>query len=196
MVSSRDLNDLKPYVKYLAEQLIKKAAEQGLMVLVTSTLRDREYQEYLYSLGRSRPGSVVTTLKIPGAHGAGLAFDVCQNIKGHEYDNAFFEKIGRIGVSLGLEWGGNWKTFVDRPHFQYVQGLTNEQIRAGMLPIFPEIPVPAPPPAEHWAEPYFKRLTETYGIKISDKRFDDPISRGEIFVLLSRMMDKLSSTSK
>jgi peptidoglycan L-alanyl-D-glutamate endopeptidase CwlK len=196
MINSRNINDLHPYVKYLAEQLISKASEQGLKVLVTSTLRDDEYQGTLYAQGRSKPGQVVTMLKYPGAHGKGLAFDVCQNIKGREWEDTFFEKVGRIGVSLGLEWGGNWKNFVDRPHFQFTQGLTNEQIRAGMLPIFPKIPVPPPPAPEHWSEPYFKRLTETYGIKISERRFEDPVTRGEIFVLLCRMMDKLSSTSK
>ena len=26
--------------------------------------------------------------------------------------------MGAIGVSIGLEWGGNWKSIVDKPHFQ------------------------------------------------------------------------------
>ena len=27
-------------------------------------------------------------------------------------------RVGAIGVSIGLEWGGNWKSIVDKPHFQ------------------------------------------------------------------------------
>ena len=35
------------------------------------------------------------------------------------YDNdGFFTKVGKIGVGLGLEWGGNWKSIPDKPHFQ------------------------------------------------------------------------------
>ncbi|MNW16816.1 hypothetical protein D3C71_2157980 [compost metagenome] len=26
--------------------------------------------------------------------------------------------MGVLGQELGLEWGGNWKTVVDQPHFQ------------------------------------------------------------------------------
>ena len=140
MINSRNINDLQPYVKYLAQKLIDKAEEQGLKVLITSTLRDKEYQAYLYAQGRTRAGQIVTNLKTPTAHGSGLAFDICQNIKGKEWDIDFLNKVGKIGVTLGLEWGGNWKKFVDRPHFQYVQGLTNTQIRAGQLPKFPKIP--------------------------------------------------------
>jgi hypothetical protein len=142
VINSRNISDLKPYVKYLAQRLIDEANKQGLKVLITSTLRDAEYQAYLYSLGRTREGQIVTTLKKPAAHGYGLAFDICQNIKGREWEDIFFAKVGKIGVSLGLEWGGNWKSFVDKPHFQFIGGLTNEQIRAGQLPKFPEIPKP------------------------------------------------------
>jgi len=26
--------------------------------------------------------------------------------------------IGKLGKKQGLVWGGNWKTIVDKPHFQ------------------------------------------------------------------------------
>ena len=38
---------------------------------------------------------------------------------GAYYDkDGFFSRVGAIGVSIGLEWGGNWKSIVDKPHFQ------------------------------------------------------------------------------
>lgn len=49
-----------------------------------------------------------------------FAFDVCKNVKGQEYsDAAFRECVGRIGQQIGFTWGGSWKTFVDKPHFQW-----------------------------------------------------------------------------
>ena len=38
----------------------------------------------------------------------------------------------------------------------------------------------------HWAEPYYKYLTDN-GITIHEKRFDDRMTRGEVFALLARM---------
>lgn len=44
---------------------------------------------------------------------------------------------------------------------------------------------------EHWAEKSFKNLNEK-GIEIHEKRFDDTITRGEVFSLLDRVVDKLA----
>lgn len=41
-----------------------------------------------------------------------------------------WDEIGEIGVSIGLEWGGNWKEFLDRPHFQYTFGKSMDELRA------------------------------------------------------------------
>ena len=213
MKNSRDINDLRPYVKYLAQKLLDEAHKQGLKVLITSTLRDAEYQAYLYAQGRTRPGQIVTKLKKPAAHGYGLAFDICQNIVGHEWDDQFFNAMGKIGVSVGLEWGGNWKSFCDKPHFQFVQGLTNEQIRAGMLPKFPPIPsviippIPTIPPIKEsdkmfndfatiseWAKPSVMRL-EDLGILKGDDLGNinpkQPITKQEFAVVMDRLLKLL-----
>ncbi len=40
--------------------------------------------------------------------------------EGNQYLGASpkYKAIGALGMDLGLEWGGNWKTIVDEPHFQ------------------------------------------------------------------------------
>lgn len=43
---------------------------------------------------------------------------------------------------------------------------------------------------EHWAEKSFKNLNDK-GIEIHERRFDEPITRGELFSLLDRVLDKL-----
>jgi peptidoglycan L-alanyl-D-glutamate endopeptidase CwlK len=49
-----------------------------------------------------------------------------------------FVEMGNLGQQVGLEWGGNWKTFVisivDMPHFQYTYGLSTEQLLDGARP--------------------------------------------------------------
>jgi N-acetylmuramoyl-L-alanine amidase len=51
---------------------------------------------------------------------------------------------------------------------------------------FPE-EKPPQPTQPHWAEKYYTFLTKK-GIKISDKRFDDKITRGEVFALMARQL--------
>ncbi len=41
----------------------------------------------------------------------------------------------------------------------------------------------------HWAEQHWNSLNKK-GIKVSEKRFDDPMTRGEVFALLDRMIGK------
>lgn len=42
----------------------------------------------------------------------------------------------------------------------------------------------------HWAEKHFNNLIKN-GIKINDKRFDDAMTRGEVFALLDRVLEKV-----
>lgn len=139
MLNSRDIDRLRPDVAANCRKWLKLCENAGLNVLVTQTVRDREYQEYLYTLGRTAPGSVVTNSRVPTFHSAdaGCAFDFCRNVKGHEYDDAaFFEKAAAIALDMGFSWGGNWKSFPDRPHIQWDSGgaWTSAMIRAGKLP--------------------------------------------------------------
>ena len=45
-----------------------------------------------------------------------------------------YKAVGVLGEELGLEWGGNWKTIVDQPHFQlrpsWAKGWTEKQMLA------------------------------------------------------------------
>ena len=120
MINSRDLTLLRDDVERNARLFLQLCEEQGLKVLITQTLRDDEYQAYLYEQGRTRPGSIITNGKRTTFHGAGLAFDICQNIKGQEYnDAAFFVNCAAIAKHLGFSWGGDWARFPDQPHFQW-----------------------------------------------------------------------------
>ena len=120
MINSRDINDLREDVRGAVKIFLARCEAAGMDVLITNTLRDDEYQAKLYAQGRTTPGSIVTNSKTTTFHGAGLAFDICKNVKGHEYDDlAFFSSCAKIGKEIGFSWGGDWKSFVDRPHFQW-----------------------------------------------------------------------------
>ncbi len=156
---SRDINLLKPYVAYLCNKLIEECKKQGLTIQVIETLRTQARQTEIHKAGNG-PALI-------GPHGYGLAFDAVplKNGKIDWKDYTLFKKMGAIGKSLGLEWGGDWKS-VDCPHFQYVKGLTDTQIRNGKLPNFPPIPGETPPLDKQYRVYVSKLLgnglTETY----------------------------------
>ena len=115
----RDLNKLSAKGKIACELFLEKCKKAGLNVLIVETYRSQARQTYLYEQGRTRPGQIVTQIKTVGYHNTGNAWDICKNVKGHEYDDySFFTKCGEIAKSLGIEWGGYWDGFKDTPHFQ------------------------------------------------------------------------------
>ena len=139
MLKSRDISRLRPDVAHNCRVFIQQCAAEGLPVLVVETVRDLEYQASLYAQGRTKPGKIVTNQKTPSFHWdkVALAFDICKNVKGHEYDDAdFFRRCGAIGKKMGFTWGGDWKILPDNPHFQWDDGgrYTAAMVRKGQLP--------------------------------------------------------------
>lgn len=119
----RDITLCHPRLQKLAAQLLEECSKQGLQIKIGETLRTVEEQDALYAQGRTKPGSIVTNAKgssYSSYHQWGTAFDIYRNDGQGAYKESgrFFEKVGAIGVSIGLEWGGNWKSIVDKPHFQ------------------------------------------------------------------------------
>jgi len=111
-------------------KMIRKAQKQGIELRVTSARRSCTEQERLYAQGRQQPGNIVTNARCgQSAHNYGRAVDVVEFRNGVPiWQNPNWEAIGQIGESLGLEWGGRWKSFVDKPHFQDLKGKTIAQL--------------------------------------------------------------------
>ncbi len=135
MVNSRDIKDLNPVLQRGATEFLKRCKDRGLEVLITQTLRDVEYQNYLYEQGRTTEGKIVTNARGGESyHNFGLAFDICKNIKGQEYsDLSFFKKCGEVWTEMGGVWGGNFEGFVDNPHFEFTNGLSTSELSSGKV---------------------------------------------------------------
>lgn len=119
----RDITLCHPRLQVLAARLVDECNRKGLKIKIGETLRTVVEQNTLYAQGRTQPGNIVTNA--PGSsyssyHQWGTAFDFYRNDGQGAYNESgkFFDRVGAIGVSLGLEWGGNWKSIVDKPHFQ------------------------------------------------------------------------------
>lgn len=113
----RDVSELSSTAQIACELFMQKCKEKGLNVLITETYRSQERQNYLYEQGRTRSGKIVTWTH-NSRHTSRRAWDICNNVKGHEYDDPyFFKQCGSIAKTLGITWGGTWAT-PDTPHFE------------------------------------------------------------------------------
>jgi peptidoglycan L-alanyl-D-glutamate endopeptidase CwlK len=108
---------------------IQTALKQGVIILVTQALRTVAEQDALYAIGRTKPGKIVTKARGGSSwHNYGLAIDCVPIDSIGKADWNVHHPSWAIMVdamkSQGFEWGGDWKTFKDRPHFQMVGNLT------------------------------------------------------------------------
>lgn len=141
---SRNITDLHPRLQEKIDELKQRCREQGIEIGISECLRTVAEQDALYAKGRTEPGAIVTNcqgVSYKSMHQWGVAFDFYLKVDvdgdGEIADDAFnnstglFERVGAIGQSIGLEWGGNWKSIKDRPHFQLPDwGSTATQLRA------------------------------------------------------------------
>ncbi len=121
---SRDVSLLHPKLQTIIPQIIQRCAAMGLPVLVTDGFRTKAEQDAIYAQGRTAPGQIVTQVQWPNsAHNWGVAFDFCRNVRGREYDDVdnFFRRVAEVAKTYGLEWGGDWTRFVDKPHLQLAE---------------------------------------------------------------------------
>lgn len=127
------LNMLHPEAERKKDQLVEACAKQGIPIKITESVRSVGRQDQLYAQGRTAPGSKVTNAKgssYSSNHQWGIAFDVCM-ANGDPYDVDKLKQVGEIGKSIGLEWGGDWTTIVDMPHFQLPDyGSGTKEIKA------------------------------------------------------------------
>lgn len=120
---SRDISMCHPELQEKAKKLVEECKKQGLIVKIGECFRSVAEQNELYAQGRTKPGNVVTNAKgssFSSMHQWGVAFDVIRNDGKGAYNDSdrWFSKVGKVGKKLGLEWGGDWTSPVDKPHFQ------------------------------------------------------------------------------
>jgi peptidoglycan L-alanyl-D-glutamate endopeptidase CwlK len=132
----RDITQLHPELQKKLHRLSAECEKAGLKIGISECLRSTAEQDERYAQGRTKPGPIVTNCKgsnYASMHQWGVASDFYRNDgKGvyNDRDN-FFTKVGKIGQKIGLEWGGSWKSIVDKPHFQLPNwGSTASQLKA------------------------------------------------------------------
>ncbi|MEK4239729.1 M15 family metallopeptidase [Paenibacillus sp. FSL H7-0714] len=145
--SSKRLTNLHPVVRSAATALIERCHKLNIPILITQGLRTIAEQDALYAQGRTKPGAIVTNARGGYSyHNFGLAVDfalllpngssVSWDMRRDDNNNqiADWQEVVKEAKALGFEWGGDWTSFKDYPHFQMAFGLMLTQLRAGAKP--------------------------------------------------------------
>ena len=117
----RDLRLLAPRMEILVTDFVARCAARKTPIYVWETMRSHTLARIYYALKRSRAQDGWRTW-----HFYALAIDAIhpefkwapwesQEQRWVDWRGAVVEE----GKSVGLDWGGDWKSFKDWPHFQF-----------------------------------------------------------------------------
>lgn len=123
-ISKSRVNLLHPAIRQDVRSFINEAEESlDVTLRITQGLRTIEEQNELYAQGRTKPGKIVTNARSGSSyHNYGLAIDLVE-IKDNKANwNFKYELLLPFAKKYGFKWGGDFKSLVDKPHFEKTFG--------------------------------------------------------------------------
>ena len=152
MGTIRDMAELQPRVRAMAFDWMERCAKRSLHILVAETRRTMEVSRAYWVNGRlpfdqvqtyyaaaglrplkSNEYKIITKAK-PGQswHIYGCALDFYPMVNGvvdwnYTPDDPadYWDEIVAEAKAVGFAWGGDWRTFQDRPHIEYHPGWSH-----------------------------------------------------------------------
>lgn len=112
---------------WLAGEVAAWQSGTGYIVKLIQGTRSYAEQDALYAKGRTAAGRKVTNARGGYSnHNFGVAFDIGIFTASGKYlddvdrnaDAVYRDLYAQCGAPAGCEWGGNWKSITDLPHYQ------------------------------------------------------------------------------
>lgn len=139
--TEENIASLIPKAQRAARQFLIACKPFSYTVKILSGGRTYAEQDAIYAQGRTKPGNRVTNAPAGSSnHNFGIAFDV-GIFDGKKYfegkTNAetqaylALRKLTKPAV-LELDWGGDWRTSKDYPHYELHTGMSIKQVRAAL----------------------------------------------------------------
>jgi len=146
--SETNIATLLPEAQVQAREFLKQVRAAAINAKIIGGTRTFAEQDELFAQGRTKPGKIVTNAKGGFSnHNFGVAWDI-GIFKGTAFlaESPQYDEAGQIGKSLGLEWGGDFSSIIDKPHFQCRTGKTLAELRALLtagkpIPVLPLTPL-------------------------------------------------------
>lgn len=124
--------DMKKIVADKVRYVIAEMHKQGIYVGVAQAYRSIDEQNALYAQGRTVRGNIVTNARGGQSnHNFGVAVDFFLydgNItKAKWVVDADFRKVVVEMKKQGFDWGGDWTSFYDAPHFELYDAVRGQK---------------------------------------------------------------------
>ena len=130
------IRTLHPKAQELARVSLKAIRDAGINARIISGTRTYAEQNKLFAQGRfGNPPPIVTNARGGQSnHNFGIAWDIgiFSAIGAYLGNSPLYNTAGQVATAANipkLEWGGNWTTFIDKPHHQHLTGLAIGQVR-------------------------------------------------------------------
>ena len=131
--SENNLRTLALRAQRPARDFLARVRAAGLHARIISGTRTYAMQDALYRQGRyGNPGPRVTDARGGQSnHNFGIAWDIgiFTAAGGYVTDGPPYDDAAAAGAAPELDWGGDWVSFVDKPHWQLATGLTLAELR-------------------------------------------------------------------
>lgn len=156
----RDISELHPVFKPLVVDWLAACNAKGMQLLVVETRRTMDVMTAYYARGRQPLPKVndlyrkaglrpitkeenwsIITKAMPGYswHYFGLAIDVVPLINGvpdwnYNPDDPkdYYDEMANNAMERGMIWGGNFRSFPDRPHIEFHPGWSTSDSKTGV----------------------------------------------------------------
>ena len=136
------ISTLIPKAQDVARQFMNAAKPFPAVIKLLSGTRTYAEQNALYAQGRTAKGRIVTNARGGQSwHNFGLAWDVGIFNNGAynegrtpKEDQQYSDLATLVQAKLPglLDWGGSWKSIVDKPHYQLVTNKSLSQARTAL----------------------------------------------------------------
>lgn len=116
-----------------ARRFLHRVRAHGFDARILSGTRTYAQQNALFRQGRfGNPGPIVTRARAGRSHhNFGIAWDIGLFTAEHGYSRRVsdYAEAARVGRDDALEWGGDWPSFPDPPHYQLAGAPPLAQLR-------------------------------------------------------------------
>lgn len=126
--SKRSLRNLDKVHPLLVGVVVRALSISEVDITVTEGIRNIERQRKLVAEGASK---TMNSLHLPQADGFSHAVDLAAYVGGISWEWVYYYMLADAmkqaakELNVEIEWGGDWKTFKDGPHFQLSKKYRN-----------------------------------------------------------------------
>lgn len=131
--SENNIRTLSLRAQASARRFLGRVQAARIGARVISGTRTYAMQDALFRQGRfGNSGPIVTNARGGQSnHNFGIAWDIgiFTTANGYIADGPIYVQAAQVGLAPDIEWGGDWVTFPDKPHYQLRLDMTLAQLR-------------------------------------------------------------------